>query len=153
MTSTTKLLATLTLTLAAAVPAASAQTAPPPRLAQAPVLFVDPSLGGDTVAIAFRTDTAVAHKGKGTLDGGAGRQGAAHSIMTFSNTRHCYLSFLGPRVKLHVGHRYAVDVELAGTTVTRRVTLQKRTTERAVRQRLGCCVVDVLDGMRIPSGT
>ena len=88
MTSTTKLLATLTLALAAAVPAASAQTAPPPRLAQAPVLFVDPSLGEDTVAIAFRTDTAIAHKGKGTLDGGAGRQGAAHSIMTFSNTRH-----------------------------------------------------------------
>ena len=92
MTSTTKLLATLTLALAAAVPAASAQTAPSPRLAQAPVLFVDPSLGEDTVAIAFRT----------------------------------------------VGHRYAVDVELAGTTVTRHVTLQKRTTERAVRHRLGC---------------
>jgi len=47
-----------------------------------------------------------------------------------------YLSFLGPRVKLHVGHRYAVTVQLGDTQITRSVVLQKRTTEKVIRQRL-----------------
>ena len=48
------------------------------------------------------------------------------------NTPPMYLSFLGPHVKLHVGHRYAVAVQLGATTVTRTVVLQKRTTEKVI---------------------
>ncbi|MGZ4268890.1 MAG: hypothetical protein ACXVSX_06725 [Solirubrobacteraceae bacterium] len=145
MTSMKTILTTLLITLAAG-PAAAAQ-APAPQLAAGPMLFVDPSLGKDTVAIAFRTDAALAHKGKGTLDGGAGLKGAPHSILTFSKkARRCYLSFVGPYYRLSghgdgrlfVGHRYAVTLELAGTTATRRVTLRKRTTEKAVARALGC---------------
>jgi hypothetical protein len=57
--------------------------------------------------------------------------------MTFGRQPPMYLSFLGPRVKLRVGHRYAVSVQLGDATVTRTVTLQKRTTEKVIRQRLG----------------
>ena len=137
MTSTKTLLTTLTLALAVAAPAATARAAAPPQLAKSPVLFVDPSLGQDTVAIAFRTTAPLARKGNGlSLDGGAGLKGGVHSIMTFGKQPPMYLSFLGPRVKLHVGHRYAVSVQLGATTVTRTVVLQKRTTEKVIRQRL-----------------
>ena len=138
MTSTKTLLTTLTLALAVAAPAATARAeASPPQLAKSPVLFVDPSLGQDTVAIAFRTTAPLARKGNGlSLDGGAGLKGGVHSIMTFGKQPPLYLAFLGPRVKLHVGHRYAVTVQLGDTTVTRTVVLQKRTTEKVIRQRL-----------------
>jgi hypothetical protein len=137
MTSTKTLLTALTLALAVAAPAAGAQAEAPPQLAKAPVLFVDPSLGQDTVAIAFRTTAPLARKGNGlSLAGGAGLKGGVHSLMTFGRRPPMYLSFLGPRVKLHVGHRYAVSVQLGDTTVTRTVVLQKRTTERVIRRRL-----------------
>lgn len=137
MTTTKKLLITLTLALAVAAPAASAQAQTPPRLVRSPVLFVDPSLGQDTVAIAFRTDQPLARKSNGlSLDGGAGLKGGVHSIMTFGKTPPMYLSFLGPHVKLQVGHRYAVTVQLGETAVTRTVVLQKRTTEKVIRRRL-----------------
>ena len=137
MTSTRKLLTTVTLALAVAAPAATARAEAPPQLAKSPVLFVDPSLGQDTVAIAFRTTAPLARKGNGlSLAGGAGLKGGVHSIMTFGKQPPMYLAFLGPRVKLHVGHRYAVTVQLGDTTVTRTVVLQKRTTEKVIRQRL-----------------
>jgi hypothetical protein len=137
MTSTKTLLATLTLALAVAAPAAAQAETAAPQLAKSPVLFVDPSLGQDTVAIAFRTTAPLARKGKGlSLAGGAGLKGGVHSIMTFGKQPPMYLSFLGPHVKLHVGHRYAVTVQLSDTTVTRSVVLQKRTTEQVIRRRL-----------------
>src|SRR6476660_5012898 len=110
MTSTKTLLTTLTLALAVAAPAANARAeTAAPQLAKSPVLFVDPSLGQDTVAIAFRTTAPLARKSNGlSLDGGAGLKGAVHSIKTFGKHPPMYLSVLGPRVKLHVGHRYAV---------------------------------------------
>ena len=138
MTSTKTLLTTLTLALAVAAPAATAQAeTAAPQLAKSPVLFVDPSLGQDTVAIAFRTTAPLARKANGlSLDGGAGLKGGVHSIMTFGKQPPMYLAFLGPRVKLHVGHRYAVSVQLGDATVTRTVVLQKRTTEKVIRHRL-----------------
>ena len=138
MTSTKTLLTSLTLALAVAAPAANARAeTTAPQLAKSPVLFVDPSLGQDTVAIAFRTTAPLARKGNGlSLDGGAGLKGGVHSIMTFGKQPPMYLSFLGPRVKLHVGHRYAVTVQLGDTQITRSVVLQKRTTEKVIRRRL-----------------
>ena len=136
MTTAKTLITTLTLAAAVAVPAA-AQADAAPQLAKAPVLFVDPSLGQDTVAIAFRTTAPLARKSNGlSLAGGAGLKGGVHSIMTFGKQPPMYLSFLGPHVKLHVGHRYAVTVQLGDQTVTRTVTLRKRTTEAAVRRQL-----------------
>jgi len=138
MTTTKKLLTTLTLALAVAAPAANARAeTTAPQLAKSPVLFVDPSLGQDTVAIAFRTTAPLARKGNGlSLDGGAGLKGGVHSIMTFGKQPPMYLAFLGPHVKLHVGHRYAVTVQLGDTQITRSVVLQKRTTEKVIRRRL-----------------
>jgi hypothetical protein len=137
MTTAKTLISTLTIAAAVAAPAA-AQADTAPQLAKAPVLFVDPSLGKDTVAIAFRTTAPLGRKSNGlSLAGGAGLKGGVHSIMTFSEQPPMYLSFLGPHVtNLKVGHRYAVTVQLGDTQVTRRVVLKPRTTEKAIRRQL-----------------
>ena len=123
--------------LAAGATAQAAQ-APTPHV-EAVSLETAPSVGKKTVAIYFRTDSRIGRKAnRKSLDGYVGvLQSGTSSISTLRGGTSCYVGY-APQLRLKVGNKYAVEVVIAGKTVTKMVTLKNGSKATSHGSNVGC---------------
>jgi hypothetical protein len=117
---------------------AQAADAPTPKV-QGMSLETVSTVGKDTVAVYFRTDSRIGRKAnRKSLDGYASvLQAGSSSISTLRGGTTCYVGY-APQLHLKVGNKYAVEVVIGDKHVLRHLTLKKGTKASSHGSAVGC---------------